>query len=502
MRLRFLAPGEAGASFKKLLFPLAAGIPMALVLLVMVKELDVRALVLFLVCAGFLCFSLILRRFERALFAVVFLLIPINVDINFEIGPTLYAMRLPQGTALLNLSCLDLAVLALYPMWIVRMLTNRTTERIIWPAGSTPFLLFTGWGALTMLNSSNRLLSFIEVICFLKIFLCFFYIANNLKTKEDLWFAAKCILAGLFFESMIGFIQSALHRNIGLYILGERKEEKMMEIVGSASPVFRAGGTLGHPTFLGGYLATFIPLALAAALEPLKRWGKLAAWGVFFLAFLVLILSYCRSAWIVTFIACPILLVRWYRDYLKTHKFSPAPFVVGLIVLACVSAPFYGKIHARLLEDDRGSTESRIPQWKMGFKMVKTHPFLGVGLNNYNVVSDRYEPNVIDPNVRGRVFFYDMKLHNVYLGVAAQVGIVGLLFYLLFLGRLIQNGWNKFKRADDSLSRSLILGVLFGMTAMLLHEAVHTGNISSNLSLWIPAAFLSSAAFYRHPGRA
>lgn len=489
--LPLLRNWQPNSFLKRLVFPVCLGLPIAIILQEAVQFLDIRALTLLLICVSFTFFSIIFRCFERAVFGCVFFLVPINVDINFEIGPSLYALRLPLGTILLNLSLIDIAILTLYPMWIVRVLAHRGKERITWPAGATAILLYTAWGALSMLNSPNQLLSALEVACFLKTFLCFFYLANNLKTRENIWFAVRCLLAGFFLQSLIGLAQQSVHRNIGLGFLGERKEEKMMKMVGGKDPVFRIGGTLGHPTFFGGYMAAVLPVSLAMTLFPMRLMKRAIPIFIFMCGAMALIFSYCRSAWIVTFFSCPFLLYYWFRDYFRTHQFRLGPILGVALIGACVLLPFAPQINERLTADDKGSTESRIPQWKMGFEMIKAHPFLGVGMNNYNVVSDRYEPYVADESTPTRVFFYGSKIHNVYLGVASQTGLIGLFFYLLFLWQVIQHGWKKIKIVEDKETALLLTGVVLGVTGLLVHESMHTGNISGNMPLWILVSFLA-----------
>lgn len=476
---------------RKLLLPISLAIVLAFTLLELIRSLDIRALTLLFICVCFVCFSVIFRCFERAVFGFVFFMVPINVDINFEIGPTLYAMRLPLGTILLNLSLIDIAILTLYPMWIVRVLTNRAEERITWPAGGVPILLYMVWGLLTMYNAPNKLLASLEVACFFKTFLCFFYLANNLKTRENIWFAVRCLLAGFFLQSLIGLGQQAKHGNLGLGFLGERKEEKMMKVVSGKDPVFRVGGTLGHPTFFGGYIAAVLPLSLAMALFPASLMKRVISWALFAMGCTVLIFSYCRSAWIVTAFSLPLLVFHWLRDYFKTHRFQVGPFIGMFVVLLCIVGPFYPVISERMTADDKGSTESRIPQWKMGLEMIKAHPFLGVGLNNYNVVSDMYEPYVADESTKTRVFYFGSKIHNVYLGVASQAGLVGLFLYLLFLRNVIRHGWEKVKLAQDKETALLLTAMVLGVWAMLVHESMHTGNISGNMILWILSACLA-----------
>lgn len=493
VQARFLRNADVTGLSKRLIFPLCLALLVSAGLWFALSAFDFLALAGLTVVVGFLSFSLAFRRFERLLFGMIFMLVPVNVDVNF--GPSLYALGLPEGTILFNISAIDLLVLALYPMWILRVLNNRSRERVIWPAGGVPLLLFAAWGALTMLNAPNKVLTALEAGCLIKSFFVYFYLANNVRTKEDVWFAVKCLMAGLLFECMIGGVEQVLQHNIGLGFLGERKAEKMVNMSVEGDSVFRIGGTLGHPTFLGGYLAAMLPVSLATVLQPYKGIRRLLALGIFLFAGMILVFSYCRSAWIVTAVSLPLMVLRWYREYLKTHKFSPVPIVILAFLGLCITAPLIPKISTRLTADDKGSTESRIPQWKLGFNMFKAHPIMGVGMNNYNVVSEIYEPYVADPSTPGRVFVYYSKLHNVYLSVAAQMGIVGAFLYVLCLRNILWYGWKRLKATADASVRTLYAGMLLGLAALLTHEGFHTGNIAGNMMLWTMGACLAGPVY-------
>jgi O-antigen ligase len=65
--------------------------------------------------------------------------------------------------------------------------------------------------------------------------------------------------------------------------------------------------------------------------------------------------------------------------------------------------------------------------------MIKEHPLIGVGLNNFSLVmQDRaYSPEGVS-SLQQTYFggdFFGTVVHNKYLLVASEVGLVGLLFY-------------------------------------------------------------------------
>jgi O-antigen ligase len=96
-----------------------------------------------------------------------------------------------------------------------------------------------------------------------------------------------------------------------------------------------------------------------------------------------------------------------------------------VVLLGLLYIPFRGVISERLLQDDRGSAESRMPLMRLAFRIIEDNPVLGVGNNNFAVAMNRY---VTSEFRRG--FLY--TVHNKYMLVWAETGTCGLLAYLAF----------------------------------------------------------------------
>ncbi len=487
MRALLLAGDQVRLRF--LLLTASAAFLFAVTLLYAIQSFPIRWFGM--IAAGIAIFlvAVISGKFERFMLGLIFFAIPFNVDVYFNIGPSLLALRLPSGTPRFGISVIDLALTLLYPLWLLRLALRRDSEKVVWPPGTIWFLCFIGWAGLSIVNAQNRLLSFFMLANFAKLFFLFFYLANHIRTREDLWFAVRLLFIGLIAECLLCLAQQASGSNLGLHVLGERLEEK--ELALSTGRFLRVGGTLGHPNFLGAYLTSLLPVALAVSLSSIKLSRRLLAFAGLILGSLVLVLSFSRSAWLTTATAFAIMLTRL---FFQTKKNSSAGLFLALVVLVggMVLAPLGPLIKARLGEDDRGSSSSRIPQWQMGFTMLKAHPILGVGLNNYSVVSQNYETYVVDPNNKGRVFLYNGRLHNFMLAVAAEVGIVGLFWFLLFLWKACREGWKKMKEAKGDWSEAIFFGLILGLCCRILNDIVHTGNLALNMIVWTYTACLLS----------
>ncbi len=457
-------------------------------LILIMQHLQTKWLVAFLAGTFVLLAALASGRFERVVQTMLFLIIPINVDFNFDMGVSLYSLRISEGTPLLGISAVDILLCFLYLAWIFRLMQPQKPghkERVVWPYGSWFIWGFMLWGAFSMFNAENRQLSLFLLFGFLKAFLLFFYIANNIKTRRDLWLVVQCLILGLIAESLLGLAQQAAGRNLGLSALGERTIEKEVSIAGEK--IFRIGGTLGHPNYFGGYLTSVLPLIYAFTQIRLPPLARILAMFSLALGTVVLVLTYSRSAWLASFAALGFLFV---YQMIKSGKQLPViPTVIAVLLSMAVLTPLMPQIKARMEEDDRGSTSSRIPQVKMAWSMIKDHPVIGVGLNNNGLVSHLYETYVEEQSGNKRVFEYQ-AIHNVFLALTAETGIPGILWLISFVVITVRQGRKKITSIQDPVAKTILFGMLVSLIARIPHDAFHTGNLAANTFFWLYAACL------------
>jgi len=114
----------------------------------------------------------------------------------------------------------------------------------------------------------------------------------------------------------------------------------------------------------------------------------------------------------------------------------------------------FGKIHLGLQE------RSRI--WHHGWAAFRDNPLLGIGCGDFRAYLDR----TVDAAERDLVRFN--HAHCNVLDVAATTGIIGLLAFLLFWGRV---GWDMFRdwqNGSEPVTRMLLFAGLVGFIAFHL----------------------------------
>jgi len=104
----------------------------------------------------------------------------------------------------------------------------------------------------------------------------------------------------------------------------------------------------------------------------------------------------------------------------------------------------------------------------MTLKMLKDHPFFGIGLNHFRIrFNEYYDKATNTPEI------YDFMIpDNMYLTFLAETGIVGTLAFLIFIFSLLKRGLKQFSELrDENKKRSLIIlisaliGILVNMGA-------------------------------------
>jgi O-antigen ligase len=118
---------------------------------------------------------------------------------------------------------------------------------------------------------------------------------------------------------------------------------------------------------------------------------------------------------------------------------------------------------AGALEDDVSSFH-RIQEWRHALDVIKEHPVTGIGLgSSITFQSPLYSPEFQTTGANITTYY----IHNSYIWFALKLGIFGLVLFLALMATTLRTALQGYKRADDPLTRSLLLGALFTLGATL-----------------------------------
>jgi putative inorganic carbon (HCO3(-)) transporter len=410
----------------------------------------------------------------RILLAVVIL------DIPFEFGTHLYYRERDAAVGALgglSISATTIALAGLYLSWFIRSHARKVSEAGPSFHVSLPLLLYFAITAVSVAVAQDVTLSFFEVALLLEACLVYFYVANNVRTRQDVMFVVSLLLIGCLLEGLAMIVLQ--FTGMPSTIWGAPTQIQIESDPGQR--FMRIGGTVGSPNFAAAYLSVSLASAASILFTNLERNLKWLAIAVLGVGGVALIFTFSRGGWIAAALAVALICLLGCRR----RGFSLKTPIAIILILAMLCSPFLSVISARLLEDDKGSAESRIPLMKLAFRIIEDNPVLGVGANNFSVVMDRY----LTSDFREGWLF---TVHNKYLLVLSETGIVGLIAFLAFLVDALRKGWQCWVHRDSLLS-PLALGFTAGIAGHMLHMTVDVfrGRPTQQL-LWLVAGLLAA----------
>jgi len=289
------------------------------------------------------------------------------------------------------------------------------------------------------------------------------------------WLALAAFLGGIALDAGYGIVQLALAELAGANldavlvepITSRQTGINVFGAVGGTQEVFRPNALTGDPNHLG--IELLLPLLvltpLYLRLERGHRWRtRLAALLVFLTVVELATLS--RSALLGLAFGALVLLLP-YRRHVRRPAFlvplGAVVVVVGAVVLARLD--FFLTVLRARTNTSRAAASPHFDVYGFIPDIVSSHPFLGLGLNNFSVY---YE------FVTGRE---DFGPHSFYVATIVETGLVGAALFAAFvvwlfrrLGAARRLGRSLAAAGDPLAAR--VRPLAWGMTAALVATLV------------------------------
>lgn len=183
----------------------------------------------------------------------------------------------------------------------------------------------------------------------------------------------------------------------------------------------------GHFTIsntLGGYYILYLPLLFLMTFSLKFKNKKIFITHFIFLVLSFLALYHTHSRGSIIAIIATIFLYLFYCIHKKYGK--KVAYLVSIIIW-CLSIVFLCATTTKIFNpiiDHFLSFVFREGHWSAGYEIWKSHPFLGIGINNFSQYYYLYkEPWVQETQ----------KLHQSFFQVFIEIGIIGFLTYILMI---------------------------------------------------------------------
>ncbi|MFB6107303.1 MAG: O-antigen ligase family protein [Haloplanus sp.] len=306
------------------------------------------------------------------------------------------------------------------------------------------------------------------------------------------------------FKAGFGVAEAVHGASFGLTQLGELSPELAVRLATlplgpvSVSVGTYVSGFAGMSFLLGSLVVLTLPFALALTLDPETRTRRVGAFAALLLAVALrltgtdagrgaaLLALACFAAWVAARRrATP---TAWRRERLLRLALVAAACVVVLLLPSTQSgvpnvtgpAPVATGVSIPLF--DLSNLGVRLRQYAAGLALFLTHPLFGIGGANFPDVAATY--GIPD----------HLPIHNVYVALLAETGVVGFVLYVGFLLAVLRGGVRNAMAPTASPRRAAAFTGVVGYLGFMFWDYMLFDSVASSFAFYAVCAVLVADA--------
>jgi O-antigen ligase len=175
------------------------------------------------------------------------------------------------------------------------------------------------------------------------------------------------------------------------------------------------GGIFGNPNDLAAALNILIPLAVALALTSAGAMRLLYAVCALLL-FCGVMVTFSRAGFITLAAVSGVMLWKFGRG--SRSSVALATLIASILLISVFSDAYRSRLTTIFdpSSDASGSAQQRVELLERGLDLSLRHPIIGLGMGNFHIYS-----------------IHEKVAHNGYVETAAELGMIGLLAYLIII---------------------------------------------------------------------
>jgi putative inorganic carbon (HCO3(-)) transporter len=193
----------------------------------------------------------------------------------------------------------------------------------------------------------------------------------------------------------------------------------------------------------------------------------------------LIILTQSRGAWIAfAFIILFVLVLRWFWGWVA---------LITIVLLSILTINYFGVpaiLEVITADDTIAGLDGRLEIWNRAMYMVRDFPFTGIGMGNYGDIANVFYPFFLAaPKIVPHA-------HNIFLQVAVDLGIPGLIAWLTILITVVFIAWKIYRYGQTLQDRwvsGLGAGLIASQVALIIHgltDAVTWGMVRPAPLVW------------------
>lgn len=264
-----------------------------------------------------------------------------------------------------------------------------------------------------------------------------------------------------------------------------------------------------HVNTIGGTLALFVPLLFSLLFDkgafkraflrknrrakPMEIIYKIIiSIGIIFVL-LILVMTQSRGAMLGSVVGVYILMVWKDKRFLYFIPLAFLAFFIAVLVFADGNPARFLLLLDTYSNPSGDTLQTRIEYWKNTIYLIQDFPITGTGIGTYGkIFHDIY--SFATPLATVRPLFY---AHNMYLAVAADMGLPALVLYLALFSGIFCMVFYTIQKSR-SIVKTLLRGLLCGVAAHMVYGLMDNYMLGEKLSVFVWIFFGICTAVYLH----
>jgi O-antigen ligase len=401
---------------------------------------------------------------NRALLVALILAIPF--DFNLALFGTFSYQGKAQPAFVIYLY--DFPLIGLVALWMWEVVITRKMS-VPKSAILLPAIFWVIWSVFSIYNSGNLIASWVGILRMVKLCIFMMVVATLVRDKQDIHLSFITLFINVIIQSFVCIVQYLTGSFFGLFDLG----------VKYTGDLVRVPGTMGWPNTAGTFLAALTSMAIILYITKADKKLNTLSLVTILAGSIAIIATYSRGSWFAFFVALAIgIFISHARKWLNSGtilRFTLIVVALLAVLLIAFAAPFTQDIMLRLnqIESSPGVINDRISLNIIAENMILAHPLLGVGLNTFIDVMREYDTT-------GVSYRLAYPVHNAYLLIASETGLVGLGLFLIFTVTILSSYFRATKNMDRFTSVSAIC-LICGMVVILVSNTADVHLMSEQI---------------------
>ena len=405
-----------------------------------------------------------------------FFLVLLTLSVPIWIGMHLAFHKTPFGRSTfgfpIHFSFIPLAVL--YVIWI----SNRVVWKIPGPLstrGLLPLAGLLGMAALSVMVAREPLFAIFDLFALATSMAIFVYVSSQVMEMKELRLVVIVLVVSAVFQAFIALGQRLTGSPLGLMLIGGGTPTTLYGFIGLET-ISRVAGWIGHPNSLALFFDLLLPLSFSLLFYPMERIWKFLLLVAVALEVLALGVTYSRGGILASSMALFCLSILFWQKKVGLTRALFGMLAIGMftaVLLLVIPNP----LRTGLFRTE-STAYGRWPLIKVAVNVIRHRPLLGTGLNNFVATAIPY-----DTTREQLVSSWNSPVHNLFLFIASEVGLVGLTFFIIFLLSVMTWLYPALRSPDPFILCSGA-GVFFGLIAFFVHAQVDYSIWTQNRLLW------------------